>query len=276
MAAHFLYTVVSPHIYLPHPIVNIVFLGAGNVACHLSPLFAARGHRIGQVWSRNIEHATELSAATGANPICRIDDIDRDADCYIIAIPDDHIARLSSQLPPVEGMVLHTSGSVPLSALGRLQSGVIWFPHSFVKGAKMDYSQLHCCYEGSSADVEGKIEELLDGVAQKTYRLASEERRWAHLASVMTNNFAHALNTLAEQTAASHGFDFGILLPLIKSTAENAATPNLALRQTGPAARHDVKTLDSHRRMLFRNPEALRVYNVMTELIQSLQKPSGA
>lgn len=255
--------------------MNVVFIGAGNVAWHLSNVFHSAGHCICQVWSRNIAHAEELASLHCAQAIDDMDVITADADCYVIAVPDDYIAGTSARMPEVSGIVLHTSGSVPLSALCQPRCAVVWFPHSFVKDVEMDYSSLQCCYEGSSADVEARLSALLDGVARRTYRLDSQQRRWAHLASVITNNFAHALNTLAEEIAISHGIDFAMLYPLIVATAESAKFPGLASRQTGPAARNDTATLAAHRSMLASNPGALRVYDDMTALVQSFQKSDG-
>lgn len=267
-AAHFLYLFITAE-------MKIVFIGAGNVATHLAKAMSAAGHSIVQIWSRDISHAAECATMTGAAATDKLDKIDKSADLYIIAVPDDHISEISAQLPIVSGIVLHTSGSVPLEAIKQQRRGVLWFPHSFVKGTEMSYDNLQCCYEGSSADVESSLQTLLDGVALNSYRLDSTQRRWAHLASVVTNNFCHALNTLGEQIMNQHDMDFAMLRPLILSTAERAMQPNLAARQTGPAARHDEKTMQAHRQMLESMPEAQKAYEALSKLIQSFQKSSG-
>lgn len=254
--------------------MNIVVIGSGNVGSHLSRLFAAAGHQIRQVWSRDVRHASDVAEAVGAVPLCRFADIDRTADIYIIAVPDDHIAGVSLQLPVLDGIVVHTSGSTDISALCQRRRGVMWFLHSFVKDVPMDCKPLHCCYEGSSSDVDETIKNLLCEVAI-AYRLDGEQRRWAHLASVLTNNFGNALNALAEQICMTQGIDFAMLQPLIASTAASAAAGGIVARQTGPAARHDQKTIDTQLSMLAGIPAAQRVYEAMTELIQSFQKSSA-
>ena len=40
-------------------------------------------------------------------------------------------------------------------------------------------------------------------------------------------------------------------------------------QQTGPARRHDQKTLDAQRRLLADDPKMLQLYDMMTEIIQS-------
>ena len=39
-------------------------------------------------------------------------------------------------------------------------------------------------------------------------------------------------------------------------------------QQTGPAARHDEKTLDAQRRLLADQPQLLELYNLLTDIIQ--------
>lgn len=268
-AAHFLYLFITAE-------MKIVFIGAGNVATHLAKAMTTAGHTIVQMWSRDIRHAAESADVVGAAAIDRLEDLYREADFYIMAVPDDHIGEISGLMPLVEGIVLHTSGSVAIDAIRQKKRGVVWFPHTFVKGTAMEYDDLQCCYEGSSSEVEMKILEMLKGVAHSTYRLDSEQRRWAHLASVVTNNFCHALNTLGEQIMNEHNMDYAMLRPLVMATAQRAMEPNLAARQTGPAARHDEKTMTAHRQMLAGMPEAQRAYEAMTELIQSFQKSAGS
>ena len=268
--------ILPPLFYTCLKKMNIVFVGSGNVASHLAKVFAAEGHHVAQIWSRDIRHACEAASAVGASATDRLDGIDLHADIYIIAVPDDRIGEGSGLMPEVEGVVLHTSGSVAMDTLKQDRCGVIWFPHTFIKGAEMKYDNLNCCYEGSSAEVVEKIEMLLEGGVAKSYKIDSEQRRWAHLASVVTNNFSHALNTLGERIMEQHGLDFAMLWPIIMETAERVKTPRLEERQTGPAARHDEKTLAAHKQMLSDNKEALKVYEVMSDLIQKFQKSSGS
>ena len=95
--------------------LEIVILGSGNVATHLSGALVKAGNKINQVYSRNIEMAKELAKKYGAIAINDISLIENEADLYIIAITDKEIGNLVSKIDFVKKKVVHTAGSVPLS-----------------------------------------------------------------------------------------------------------------------------------------------------------------
>lgn len=256
--------------------MNIVMIGSGNVATHLSTAMYKAGHRIEQVWSRNASHARDLANEVEANAIDDLRTVCSSADYYIIAVPDDAISSIAGSLPHINGIVIHTSGSVSIEVLKQTNTdhGVLWFPHSFVKNAKMDYSSLNCCVESSSPKTGDKISELVKSFAGHIYHINSQQRRWAHLSSVMANNFTHALNAMTEEMMNAHNLDFQIIRPLILETAMTAQQDHLSNYQTGPAIRGDIKTIESHRALLANTPEVLNVYNALTALIQERSKSS--
>ena len=60
--------------------MKIVFIGAGNLATHLSAALRAGGHDIVQIYSRTMASASALAARVGAEPTDSIDSVCRDAD----------------------------------------------------------------------------------------------------------------------------------------------------------------------------------------------------
>ena len=133
----------------------------------------------------------------------------------------------------------------------------------------MDYAALPLCIEGSSPETENEIATLCASVSGNIHRLDYLQRRWAHLAAVMVNNFGNALNALAQDLMTSHNIDFAILRPLAEGTVRKMDYGPLWPQQTGPAIRHDQKTINAQRRLLANNPHLLQLYNLMTEIIQT-------
>ena len=88
----------------------------------------------------------------------------------------------------------------------------------------------------------------------------------------MVNNFGNAINALAQELAENHGIDFTMLRPLAEMTVKKMDYGPLWAQQTGPARRHDQKTLDAQRRLLADDPTMLHLYDMMTEIIQSRDK----
>ena len=58
--------------------MKIVFIGAGNLATHLSAALRAGGHDIVQIYSRTMASASALAARVGAEPTDSIDSVCRD------------------------------------------------------------------------------------------------------------------------------------------------------------------------------------------------------
>ena len=253
---------------------SISLIGAGNVATHLALALHSIGRPIRQVLTRDFDHAVLLASRIGAQPINRIDLLDNQSDVYLLAVSDDALYDLALDMRFPDALVLHTSGSTPASVLKAVSRryGVVWSPQTFVRDIAMDYSRLPLCIEGSTPIVESEIEELFSPVSTHIHHLDYEQRRWAHLAAVFVNNFGNAINATAQELLEQHGIDFSILRPLAEGTVRKMDYGPLWPQQTGPARRHDQKTLDIQRRLLADNPQLLQLYEMMTEIIQSHDK----
>ena len=250
---------------------TISIIGSGNVATHLALALHHAGHTIRQVLSREFDHSSLLASRVGAQPIDKVNLLDSDADIYLLAVNDDALYDLALDLRLPSALVIHTSGSTPASVLKSIsrRHGVVWSPQTFVRDLAMDYSHLPLCIEGCNPQTESEIEALFAPISGNIHHLDFEQRRWAHLAAVMVNNFGNAINALAQEVTAQHGIDFSILRPLAEMTVKKMDYGDLWAQQTGPARRHDQKTLDAQRRLIADNPQMLQLYDLLTEIIQS-------
>lgn len=254
--------------------MKISILGSGNVATHLAKAFHNAGYQILQIWSREYDHAEVLANQVFAEPIDRLSLLYPTADVYILAVTDDALFDLALDLRLRDAIVLHTAGSVSTKVLQPIsrKHGVIWSPQTFIRDVSMDYASLPFCIEGSSADVEEQIRQLLLPISQHIYVIDTQQRQWLHLAAVMTNNFGNAINALAQDILIAHNIPFEILHPLIEITAEKIKHGGLWQQQTGPARRQDNKTLDNQRRLIADDERLLRLYDFLTEMIQEKTK----
>lgn len=250
--------------------MKITFLGSGNVATHLAKAFYGAGHQIVQIWSREYDHAEALANQVFAEPIDRLKLLYPTSDIYVLAVADDALFDLALDLKLRDAIVLHTAGAVSLKVLSPIsrKHGVIWSPQTFIRDVAMEYSRLPFCIEASTPDVERQIRELLMPVSEHIYHIDSEQRKWLHLAAVMTNNFGNAINAVAQDILQKHEIPFEILHPLIEMTAEKLKHGGLWQQQTGPARRQDQKTIDNQRSLLADDPQVLKLYELMTEIIQ--------
>lgn len=249
---------------------NISIVGSGNVATHLALALYGAGCTIRQVLSRSLEHAQMLALRVDAQPINQWQRLDEDADVYLFAVSDDALYDLALDLRLPDALVIHTSGTTPLSVLKPVsrRHGVLWSPQTFVRDIAMDYRRLPLCIEGSSPEVADTIEQLAALISPCLYHLDYQQRLRAHLASVWMCNFVNALNATAQDLMRQEGLDFDMLRPLAEQTLRKWDYGNLWLQQTGPAIRRDEKTLNAQRRQLADHPELLALYDQLTALIQ--------
>ena len=250
---------------------SVTVVGSGNVATHLTLALHASGCEIKQVLSREFDHAALLASRVGAHPIDKYSFLDDSAEVFLLAVNDDALFDLALDLRFPNALVIHTSGSTHADVLKPISRhyGVVWSPQTFMRDIAMDYTRLPLCIEGSNPSVEDNIEHLFAPVSQSIHHLDFTQRRWAHLAAVMVNNFGNAMNALAQELAENHGIDFSMLRPLAEMTVKKMDYGPLWAQQTGPARRHDQKTLDAQRRLLADDPTMLKLYDMMTEIIQS-------
>ncbi|RZK72862.1 MAG: DUF2520 domain-containing protein, partial [Pedobacter sp.] len=98
--------------------MNVAILGAGNVAWHISKAFIHAGHPVKQIWSRNPDKAVDIAIEIGANSISGLNQLSDKIDLIVLAVSDDAIKDVASQLHLNENQLLvHTSGSTSMEVL---------------------------------------------------------------------------------------------------------------------------------------------------------------
>ncbi|MEO8515230.1 MAG: NAD(P)-binding domain-containing protein, partial [Flavobacterium sp.] len=126
--------------------IRITIIGSGNVAQHLILAFAKSNQiEVSQVFSRKkdaLSHLIDSSKITdNFNSLV-------EADLYIIAVSDDAISEISSQLPFENRLVVHTSGSVTIDSLdSKNRKGVFYPLQTFSKTKAVDFSTIPICLE---------------------------------------------------------------------------------------------------------------------------------
>ena len=94
--------------------MKVVFIGAGNVATHLSAAMRQAGLCICQIYSRTEENAQRLAAEHACAWTTDTGALRSDADLYVFALKDAVLHKIVTQVSPNEGLWLHTAGSVPM------------------------------------------------------------------------------------------------------------------------------------------------------------------
>lgn len=224
-----------------------MIIGQGNVASHLMDVFSKNSSiDVFQLNSRSLETI----------PSC---------DIIIIAVSDDAIATVSSQLKNNQSLVVHTSGSVALDALTNKRKGVFYPLQSFTKGTSVDFSTIPICIESTAEDLM-LLENLAKAINSKSYVITSEQRKKIHLAAVFVNNFTNYMYQIGHDICIENTIPFEILHPLIIETAGKIKEISPKSAQTGPAKRNDEQTIKNHLEQL--NSLQQEIYQLLTTSIQ--------
>jgi len=250
--------------------MNIVCIGSGNVATHLAIAFKAMGAEIIQVWSSDSRNAEILAALTKAKPFRRWEELDRSADCYVIAVKDDAIASVASHLKGVKGIVLHTSGATPIEMLSGAGSGygVLYPLQTFSKTKAVDLTKVPFCIEGNNPETLEKIAVIAQLLSANVSVVSTEQRMILHLAAVFASNFSNHLYHLSGQLLEQHELKFDLLRPLILETAQKVQSSLPIDVQTGPAVRNDQQTMEKHLDLLKNSPELQQLYQSLSNSIK--------
>lgn len=249
---------------------KVIIIGSGNVAQHLIVAFQ-NPQNIGteidliQVFSRqkeSLSHLLDLNKIT--------DDLEalEEADLYIIAVSDDAIAAVSSQLSFKNRLVVHTSGSIPLNALDNDNRKGVFYPlQTFTKNKEVDFKVIPICLESENATDFQLLEKVAKMISDKVFAVNSEQRKALHVAAVFVNNFANHLYQIGSEICQENQVPFEILKPLIAETAQKIMVLSPEEAQTGPAKRNDSATIEAHEAFLS-NENHLKIYKTLTQSIQ--------
>ncbi|MEJ2901788.1 Rossmann-like and DUF2520 domain-containing protein [Pedobacter panaciterrae] len=249
--------------------MKVVCIGSGNVATHLANALKAKGVDLIQIWSRDLANASELAKNTNSVAISNLDEIDRSADLYIVAVKDDAIASVSDSLREINGLVVHTSGATSIDALSALKNyGVLYPLQTFSKAKPIDFANVPLCIEASNVHTLEVLRSVADMLSSPVYEVDSEKRKILHLAAVFACNFVNHLYTLSDKIVEHFELDFEMLKPLIMETALKVQTELPINVQTGPAVRDDEQTMIKHQVLLNGMPELKEIYQTLSKSIK--------
>lgn len=246
--------------------INVIFLGFGNVNYHLcKTLNESKKVSINQIFNRSeITIPSELKNIAFTTHLTKL----KEADIYIIGIPDDAIASFSERLPLKNKLVVHTSGGVTMAELSANNRKGVFYPlQTFSKNRTVDFKNIPICIEAEHPSDELVLKTLGAIISEKVVRISSEERAKLHVAAVFVNNFVNHLYSVSEEIVKKDKLDFDLLKPLIAETASKIESLSPSEVQTGPAKRNDIKTIEKHLHLLEESPFK-KLYLQLTKAIQ--------
>lgn len=238
--------------------MDIVFVGAGNLATHLSQALLRAGHHILQVYSRTEESASELASRLDCPWTTSLEHVSRMGQIYIFALRDAVLQQVALRLYEIlrenpcpgrldcgsSALFVHTAGSLSIDLFPTLRRGVLYPMQTFSKHKPVDFKHIPVFVE-SPTDLK-LLRRIGEEISDSVYELDGSDRQYLHLAAVFACNFSNHMYNLCDQILAAHNIPFDVMLPLIDETARKVHQMAPSQAQTGPAVRQDENVMRHH------------------------------
>lgn len=228
--------------------MNVVFVGAGNLATRLSLEMHKAGIHIRQVYSHTRQSAESLASRLGCDWTVCPKEIVKDGDLYVFSLKDNVLPEILSRIAPNNALWVHTAGSVPMDMLEKYakRCGVLYPLQTFSKTREVCFDNIPFFIEANNPDDLKFLHNIASTLSHRVQVLSSEKRKMLHLAAVFACNFTNHMYALAADLLEEQSLPFDYLLPLIDETAAKVHEMPPRQAQTGPAIRYDENVIRKH------------------------------
>ncbi len=258
---------------------TIGVIGLGRVGTAIARAVAtldpADGHALTGVSTRRTDAANTLAGEVGVPlPERSAADLLAGADVTVLAVPDDAIATVANDLaalgppPAAAGAVVHCSGALdatPLAPLADLGWSVgAWHPLQAFPTRSSPLREGITWAITAPKPLTAELLRLSRDLGGHPFVLPAQAKPRYHCAASMAANYLvtqvwHATGLL-ESCGLSRAEALTALVPLLESTVAGLARAGLPDGLTGPLARGDVATIETHLSVLGEFPATERLY----------------
>lgn len=253
--------------------MKVVIIGSGNVAHILGRACVSAGHKVLQVYGRDIGRAMHVAEITQSSYTNDLGKIDQSADIYILAVTDTAVANIAAVLRLNRKMVVHTAGSVPIDILHPISANYgVLYPVQSLRAEMTILPEIPFMVDGNTADNLALIYDFASTLSYNVHKASDEQRLKLHVAAVVVSNFSNHLYALSEAYCTKEGISFRVLMPLIEAIAYRVHEFSPAKVQTGPAVRHDRAIIEKHIELLRDHPALQELYIRFTKSIEDMYR----
>lgn len=246
----------------PRPWLRVGVVGAGRVGAVLGAALASAGHRVVAVSAVSEASRERAELLLPDVPVLPVEEVVAAGDLVLLAVPDDALAGLVTGLAAIgvwrPGQIAaHTSGAHGIAPFApATQMGVVplaLHPAMTFTGTSLDLARLHeACFGITTPEpLRAVAEALVMEMGGEPVWVPEEARPLYHAALAHGSNHLVTLVAQAREILAEAGIADGerLLRPLLQASLDGAlASGDSAL--TGPVARGDVGTVETHLRVL--------------------------
>ena len=242
--------------------LDVGVVGAGRVGAVLGAALQRVGHRVVAVSGVSEESRDRAAQLLPGTPVLAPEDVVRQAELVVLAVPDDALADLVAGLSATRTwqagqLVAHTSGrhglEVYAPALDQHVLGLALHPAMTFTGTALDLDRLvECCFGVTAPEpLRPVAEALVLEIGAEPVWIEESARGLYHAALAHGANHLVTLIAQSLQALRAAGVESPsrVLGPLVSAALDNALRAGDAAL-TGPVARGDAGTVAEHLRQL--------------------------
>jgi len=269
---------------------TIALVGPGKVGSAVAQKLHQTGYPIISVISRQLKRATEACHFIGCDPTLASSDLESagKADLILLAVPDDQIAKLASELArhpqALSGKTLiHFSGLHPAACMRTVQhSAAVLSIHPLLPFANRQVASktlagCPCALEGDEQSLQLGTR-LIEAIKGRAFHISPEKKTLYHTSACIASNFFVTLLATARDLLVDCGVSadeaISLLLPLVQASFDNVSALGPEQGLTGPIVRGDWGTVEQHLSTLLEKPEILKLYSLLAEHTVNLAEAS--
>lgn len=257
------------------PFSKIAIIGAGNIATHLGLALLKASQPLQCIYNRGEKRGRVLASLLNTQYISDLTLLNQ-YDLVILAVSDDAISVIANQLKGSSALIVHTSGTVPLSCLSVIGSNIgIFYPlQTFSEQHEVDFSVVPICIYSETEKYCKQLYSLASQLSNSVHIINDDQRQKIHVAAVLVNNFSNYLYIKAFDYLSENNLPVQLLSPLIVETALKIKDISPKKAQTGPAKRGDMETIARHLDLIRNDNELSELYEMITNRILAIYQPS--
>lgn len=189
-------------------------------------------------------------------------------DLLLLAVSDKEIESLSESLESSETLIVHLSGTTPISKISEkhLNRAVFWPLMSLSQHTQAKLVEIPFCLEANNEKTKKVLEGFCDSLNLKRQWTDYGQRLKLHLAAVLSQNFTNHLFHLAHEILEKEDLDIELFKPILLETVNRLDKNDPKQFQTGPALRNDETTIQRHLDLL--EGSSKEIYKIISQSIQ--------
>lgn len=257
---------------------TISFVGAGALASGLAKSLRGHGFLIAEIIARpsarSQRKASALAQEVGA-AAATLGNAELGCSVLWLAVPDravEDVARVLAQRDPLPSVILHPSGALSSRALAALagrgvHTGSAHPMMTFVDGEPPDLKDAWFALEGSPMAIRA-ARRMASALGARSFTIKPTSKALYHAFGAMLSPMLATELEAAERIGLRSGIRASevrrIMEPIVLRTVRNVLRNGAGRSFSGPLARGDVGTVQSHLEALAGSPESA-VYRALME-----------